>query len=363
MKVLALVTDAFGGYGGIARYNQELVRALAALDAVKRVVILPRVKARIPGRAPEKAAQLPAAPGRTLYSVQALKTAAFGGPFNMVFCGHLFMAPLAALIAFLLRAPLWITVHGIEAWKRPGPLTRWAVSRASLITAVSRHTRWRVLEWANIPPERIRVLPNTVDAAFTPGAPPADLERQYRRPGRKILLTVCRLSRNDRYKGIGRVFDALPKLLAGTPDLLYLIVGEGDDREDLRRLAESRGIGERVRFVGNVTDDDLVGYYRLADAFVMPSTKEGFGIVFLEAAAAGASVIGGNSDGSVDALAEGEIGAMIDPKDVGTIVAALEAALASPRPAAMRVSRFRPASFREHLSRLMETFVPAGSSS
>ena len=93
----------------------------------------------------------------------------------------------------------------------------------------------------------------------------------------------------------------------------YLVVGDGDDRQRLEELAQTTGVAHAMQFAGHVPHRELPDYFRLADVFVMPSTGEGFGIAFLEAAASGLPVIGGNRDGSVDALADGTIGTLVDP--------------------------------------------------
>ena len=116
---------------------------------------------------PETIEQIPARPGRIAYSVAALRTALFR-PVDLVFCGHLFMAPLAALIARLKGAKLIVQTHGIEAWPRPSRAKRAALEAADLVLCVSRHTRAAVLSWAAIAPERVLVVPNTVREAFTP---------------------------------------------------------------------------------------------------------------------------------------------------------------------------------------------------
>ena len=119
-----------------------------------------------------------------------------------------------------------------------------------------------------------------------------------------MLLTVSRLAASERYKGHDRVISVLPRVLERSPDVAYLVVGDGDDRQRLEEMAQKAGVAHAMRFAGHVPHQELPDYFRLADVFVMPSTGEGFGIVFLEAAASGLPVIGGNRDGSVDALAE-----------------------------------------------------------
>ena len=107
-------------------------------------------------------------------------------------------------------------------------------------------------------------------------------------------MTVSRLASSERYKGHDRVIRSLPRVLLKHPETIYLIVGDGDDRPRLEALASEFGVRDKVRFAGLVAGEELPDYFRLADVFVMPSTGEGFGIVFLEAMACGIDVIGGN---------------------------------------------------------------------
>src|SRR5207247_1514684 len=114
------------------------------------------------------------------------------------------------------------------------------------------------------------------------------------------------------------------------PETIYLIVGDGDDRQRLEALASEFAVQDKVRFAGPVADEELADYYRLADVLVMPSTGEGFGIVFLEAMACAINVIGGNQDGSIDPLVDGAVGSAIDPEDSDELVSAISAALRRP---------------------------------
>jgi phosphatidylinositol alpha-1,6-mannosyltransferase len=120
---------------------------------------------------------------------------------------------------------------------------------------------------------------------------------------------------------------------------VYFIVGEGEDQARLAALARDYGVENVVLFVGRINSDELPDLYRLADLFVMPSTQEGFGIVFLEAAASGIRVIGGNADGSADALADGAIGASVDPTNKDALVRAINGGLSGNGPTP-DVSRF-----------------------
>src|SRR5262249_12589607 len=150
MRVLALVTDAFGGHGGIAQYNRDFLSSLAACHAIGAVIVLPRASATLPGTLPSGVRQLHPVHGRVAYTLAALWAALTHRPIDVIFCGHLFMVPLAAAIAKLLRARLWVQVHGVEAWHALSMLHRRSVETAALVTTPSRYTRRRLLEWIGI---------------------------------------------------------------------------------------------------------------------------------------------------------------------------------------------------------------------
>jgi len=137
--------------------------------------------------------------------------------------------------------------------------------------------------------------------------------------------------RSERYKGHDRIIDVMPRLLERHPELVYVIAGNGDDLGRLEELAAERGVRDHVRFIGYVPVDEMTSLYNIADAFAMPSSGEGFGFVFLEAAACGVPVLGGSVDGSPDALADGRIGIMVDPDDREALCQGLLELLGKPR--------------------------------
>ncbi|MGB6480392.1 MAG: glycosyltransferase family 4 protein [Candidatus Sulfotelmatobacter sp.] len=355
--LLALVTDAFGGRGGIAQYNRDFLGALAESGALSSMMVLPRQAPDL-FVLPERIEQTRARPGRIGYSVAALRTALLR-PVDLIFCGHLFMAPLAALIARLKRAKLIVQTHGIEAWSRPSKAQRLALEEADLVLCVSRHTRAAVLSWAAIAPDRVLVVPNTVREVFTP----ADCSAQRAAlgvEGRRVLLTVGRMNSRECYKGHDRVIAAIPDLVAKGHNICYMVVGEGDDRARLETLARDAGVSGRVRFLGAVGLQSLIEIYRAADLFVMPSTGEGFGVAFLEAMASGTPALGLGVAGARDALADGQLGALVLEDGLPDAIARL---LAAPKPdsralAAAARARFGRETFavsaRTALNRLME---------
>jgi len=353
LRVLALVTDAFGGHVVLPNTTGICVSSLATCDRIGDMIVLPRARATPLGTLPSGVRQLPPVQGRLAFSLAALWAARAHRPIDVVFCGHLFMAPLAAVIARLLHARLWVQVHGAEAWQELPRLYRQSVEAADLVTAVSRYTRRRLLEWIGIDRARVKVLPNTVDPRFHPGPKRGYLLDRHDARGKKILMTVSRLASSERYKGHDRVIRSLPQVLLHHPETIYLVVGDGDDRPRLEALASEFAVQDKVRFAGLVAGEDLPDYYRLADVLVMPSTGEGFGIVFLEAMACGIDVIGGNQDGSIDPLVDGAVGSAIDPEDSEELVSAISAALRKPAGNVGGATRFKPQVFSKHIQALV----------
>jgi phosphatidyl-myo-inositol dimannoside synthase len=342
--MVGLVTDAYGGHGGIAQYNRDFFGALVGCKELSSLIVIPR-NAPNEVATPTRIRQTAPRPDRALYVVATILQA-LSLRIDIVFCGHLFMAPLALFIARLKRAKLIVQMHGVEAWQRPKPLCRAAVEVADLVLCVSRYTRAQVLNWAAIAPERVVVLPNTIGANFTPGDRSAP-RHAWGLGGKKVLLSVGRISARERYKGHDRVIRTIPQLLAAGHDVIYIIVGEGDDRERLEMLADQEGVASRVRFMGALDAAALIDAYRMADLFVMPSIGEGFGIAFLEAMACGTPALGLAVGGALDALGDGELGLLTSEADLATTVSRiLRGAKPDPRSLAMAVvRRFGPEPF------------------
>lgn len=242
-----------------------------------------------------------------------------------VLAAHLHFLPAIRLLRALAGMPMAGVLHGIEVWNLQSRLRIAALKSADHLTAVSQFTRDAAIQAYGFDPERVGVVPNTFDGgAFAPGPRPRHLmERHGLKPGQPVLLTVSRLALSERYKGHRQVMAAMAPIQRRYPEVRYLVVGEGEDLPNLRTEAEALGLKDAVIFAGHVPGSELPDYYRLCDAFVMPSIKEGFGIVFLEAMASGKPVIAGNRDGSVDALDHGRLGVLVDPMDVGAIATAV----------------------------------------
>jgi glycosyltransferase involved in cell wall biosynthesis len=240
---------------------------------------------------------------------------------DLIITTHLNFAPIARLLNYLTGTPYWIVVHGIEAWDITKPSLIKALRHADRILAVSAFTRDRLLQSHPFVSEKIVILPCTFDQEqFRISPKPQHLLEKYDlQSQQKIILTVSRLVTSERYKGYNQVLLAMLQIRQEIPDIHYMIVGEGSDRDRILSLIQKLGLHDHVTLTGFIPDRELCDYYNLCDVFAMPSKREGFGIVYLEALACGKPTMGGNLDGAIDALRYGEFGALVDPDNVTEI--------------------------------------------
>jgi phosphatidylinositol alpha-1,6-mannosyltransferase len=360
-KALVLLTDGFGGKGGIAKFNRDLLTALARMPNCSEVVGLPRLVSEDPHDIPPRITFVSAsARGKLAYIRVALREL-LKRRFDIVISGHLNIAPLGLLLAKIVRARSAVIVHGIDAWKpHRNLLVRLCVPRFDRIVSVSRTTLDRLSQWARIDLGRTQILPNCVDiASFGSGPKPTDLLRRFCIEGRTVVMTVARLAAGERYKGIDEVIEALPEISAHAPNVVYVICGDGDDRARLERKVTSLNLRERVIFTGYIPEADKALYYRLADVFVLASHGEGFGIVLLEAMACGIPVVGSCIDGGREALLDGELGIVVDPRNQAELIAGILQALSKEKAVPERLRYFSVSEYEERVRAITTDLLEA----
>jgi len=243
-----------------------------------------------------------------------LAVAAIAAKVRIAYIGHVNLAPLNFLLR-LFNCRSVVATHGIEVW---GTLYWWrrlALRLASRLTAPSTFTAQKLVTLQGIKPESITIIPWALDPGFSLMAC-EEVAQRPEFPSGRILLTVARLTPGDRDKGIETVIQAFRYVRESFSDVFYIILGDGDDRIRLEHVAKEIGVNDQVIFAGHVSDNELKAYYQKCDIFVMPSRKEGFGLVFIEAMAFGKPVIGGKHAGTLDVIVEGETGFMVEYGDV-----------------------------------------------
>ncbi len=204
------------------------------------------------------------------------------------------------------------------------------INNASLVVSISQYTE-DLLKDFGVPEHKLRKILPGIDS--NKWLTDVSLEKitqfkqKYKLENKSVILTVARLIER---KGHDKVIEAMPQILAQFPDTVYLIVGEGKERSRLEKLRDQLGLENHIIFTGEVSDEDLLAYYKLGTVFAMISRQppgshevEGFGIVYLEANISGLPVVAGKSGGIPDAVLDGKTGYLVDPfssEEVGNAI-------------------------------------------
>lgn len=319
-RALLLFTEVRAN-GGIQRFNQTFLRALEQLGFSGRGLSLNDPAATLRSSAAEPIALQGFDGNRTTFVLELTRTLATER-FDVLLVGHInfLTTVVAALRLCRWRRPRTVFVaHGIEVWSSIGRMRRSALGRMDRILCVSHYTRHRLLEQApGLQPERLTVFPNALADSWS-RIVPASVERAL---PQRFILSVTRLEPGDRYKGVATVIEALA--MVSDPSIHYLVVGHGSDIDFLKLVAQRFEVADRVHFLTGVSDAQLVSLFEQCIAFVLPSGKEGFGIVFLEAMYFGAPVVAAREKGATDVVHDGDTGLSVPFGDVVGIKRAIE---------------------------------------
>jgi phosphatidyl-myo-inositol dimannoside synthase len=261
----------------------------------------------------------------TLQMGTRLASLASSTNYDLIVCGGVYCsAVLAYLVSRIRRVPFIVYSHGEDvtivgdSWWKKAVLKR--TLRASKHTFANSKFTYRELLRAGAVESRVGLLYPSIDAKKYTGGSDARSAAFLESVGlsgdsKNVLITVARLQER---KGHDSVISALPIIAAQVPDVHYLIVGKGDQTR-LNELARSLGVDTRVTIVSSLSEEALADAYHAASVNVMVSRYdgskevEGFGMVYLEAGAAGTPSIAGNQGGAPEAVIHGETGLIVDP--------------------------------------------------
>lgn len=360
-RILVLTTDAFGSFGGIALYNRDVITAICEIPECTEVVAIPRfISGELENDIPDKLTYITNGLNSKLNYIKAV----FGvllkhSKFALIVCGHINLLPVAYLVGLLTRKPVILFVYGVDVWQAPkSGITHALLKRISLCISISEVTRKKMLKWSSLNPEKIVLLPNAIHLTkYGAGDKKITLLDKYGLKDQKVVMTLGRMSADERYKGFDEIIDILPELVRIHHDVVYLVVGDGTDRQRLEQKASALGMENHVVFTGFVPESEKADHIRLADAYVMPSYGEGFGFVFLEALACEIPVVASNVDGGREAVREGMLGALVNPHDPEELKRAILHVLEQPKGIPQGIEYFSYPNFKKRLQKIINSVV------
>jgi phosphatidylinositol alpha-1,6-mannosyltransferase len=227
---------------------------------------------------------------------------------DVVILSHVNLARMAPLLAVIrLAGRRVVMAYGIEVWKRLDLTASLGLRFATEVWSISEYTARQLRIYNRVQRMPIYLLPLALEQDVNDEGPPGDV---------RTMLSVCRLESSERYKGIDVALRAHALLLEEMPNLHFHVVGDGTDVSRLRQIASDLDTTHRVAFLGWVTPQELAREYARCTVFVLPSRKEGFGIVFLESMARSRPVVAFRSGGTPEVVVHGECGILVEPEDL-----------------------------------------------
>lgn len=257
---------------------------------------------------------------------------------TVVLGGSALAAPLVVILGRLFRKKVVVQVHGLDV-VYPNLLYRALCVRwlrfCDRVIANSRYTA-SLAEEKGAPPGSVSVIPPGVNwESFVSSESPDVIKKTLGLEGRKIILFVGRLARRKGVKEFIR--KSLADIVEAAPEACFVIVGQNpteslahreDMSSEIRLAVAEAGLDTKVRMLGRLDDRELAQVYQICDLVVLPALPvendvEGFGIVLLEAAAAGKPVIATRVGGIPDAVKDGTSGVLVEPGDYGSMSRAI----------------------------------------
>ncbi len=358
-RVFLLVTDAFGGYGGIALYNRDVITSLCMSDRVAEVSAVARWQSQPLGDLPRGLVYSTKGTSGWLAYIWEVMKKGIKSKTDLIVCCHINLLPIAFLLNLFLRKPIVLQIYGFEAWQpTPRSITNLFARHVDAVVSISEYTLSKYVNWSKVDRSRCHVLPNAIHLdEFSNEANGSAFRKEWALEDSQVLLTFGRLVSRERAKGFDEVMDVLPAMILEFPRLVYVVAGEGPDKERLREKARKLGLEKQVVFTGMVDESRKNELYNAADVFVMPSRGEGFGFVFLEALACGVPAVGSTMDGSREALLQGRLGQLVNPDESEALKAAIRIGLKTEKSVPAGLSELDFPHFSAKLSRILEPFL------
>jgi len=303
-NILFFYKNAFSQTGGIQTFNKYFISALEGVGYNVNLVSLDDESSDIKSNLP-------------FVSLEHKKLNAFKyilkhhKKYDTFIFSHINFAPLAIFLYILNRnAKIFFITHGIEVWKELPKTTQWIMNKSTILT-VSNFSKNELKKY-NSRLRDIKLFPNCIKLQNQN----IELKNPYDDNSFNIL-SVTRLSKSEQLKGIDSIIKTLPILKDKIPNIKYNIIGKGEDTIRLKKLADELKVSKYVNFLGFVKD--INEYYKYCDIFTLPSKKEGFGIVYLEAMQYKKPVVAVNYGGVTDVVIDDKTGYLCSYNDINCL--------------------------------------------
>lgn len=296
---LVLSTDVYGGRGGIALYNRYLIKALSGISEIKEITVIPRkIYYNLEKIPPKVIFKKEASNSKFKYIFFFFRLFFKKKKYDIIICNHIHLLPFAWLLKLKYKCKLVLIIYGEEAWNPTKyKLANFLSKKINYLISIRHYTAKKFAQWSKfrIKKNNFFYIPNCIHFRdYGINLKNKKLVKKYRK--NKIIISCGRLDIEDRFKGVDEILEILKDLSKKIKNLIYIVIGDGNDRQRLQEKAKLLNVENLVIFTGYLSEKEKINYLRLGNLMAMPGSRKSFDrypfrFVFLEALASGMQVI------------------------------------------------------------------------
>ncbi len=280
MKNVSLfLTDCYGGRGGIAQYNRNLVDALISIKEIGEITIFQRKVVYRLEKIPKRVNLINNINNSKFnFMFKTFYFLFFGKKCEIVFCCHIHLLPFAWILSVKNNCPLVLFIFGEEAWSP----TRYKISnyfckKIDHLCSIRHYTAKKFFNWTKIKNKKYTYLPNCIEPKKYKGKiKNKKLIEKYKLKNKKIIISCARLDQEDRFKGVDETIQSLSEMSKRVPNIFYIIIGDGNDKKRLEEKAKFLRVDHLCLFLGKLDEKTKNDLYKIGHVMSMPGSRKTF---------------------------------------------------------------------------------------
>ncbi len=278
-NVSIFLTDCYGGRGGIAQYNRNLVNSLISIKEISEITIFQRKIVYKLEKIPKKVKLINKISNSKInYILKTIYHSIFGKKYELIFCCHIHLLHFAWILSLKNNCPLVLIIFGEEAWNQ----TKYRISnyfcrKIDHLCSIRHYTAKKFFNWAKPKNLKYTYLPNCIEPKIYKGKfKNKKLLEKYKLKNKKIIISCARLDKEDKYKGVDETIQALGEISRSIPNIFYIIIGDGNDKKRLEKKAKLLKVDHLILFLGKVDEKTKIDIYNIGHVMAMPGSRKTF---------------------------------------------------------------------------------------
>lgn len=276
---LVFLTDCYGGRGGIAQYNRNLIKALSESKSVKNIIIFQRTSSYKFEKVPKKTKLIKNINNSKIkFLIKVILFLFLKNKHDLVICNHIHLIPFAWLHSLKNNCPLLLFIFGEEAWNPTKHIiSNYLCRKVKYFCAIRHYTAKKFISWSKIKNYKYFYIPNCIDHhKFNQISINKKIENQYKLKKKKIIISCARLDEEDQYKGVDEIIEVLGDLSQSVKNIIYIIIGDGNDKKRLQKKAKDLKVDNLVLFLGNVDEKTKINFLNIGHILASSGSRKTF---------------------------------------------------------------------------------------